>query len=107
MYPEHEKMQKVKADSQAIGAFLDNAGYHLSENHHHDTGCFGGDEKKMHKWKAKKWDEEQVAECGYVENALMPVTKSIESILAKYFNIDLDKIEKEKQQMLDVMRSRA
>ena len=38
--------------------------------------------------------------CETVDNNFVPVGKTIEKILAEYFNIDLNKIEQEKQQMI-------
>jgi hypothetical protein len=79
-YPEHEKMQKVRAESQAQGEFLE--------------------------W----LEEQQIRLCKYVADepgfraSFQPVHCRKESLLAQYHGIDLKKIESEKQQMLDELR---
>jgi hypothetical protein len=46
--------------------------------------------------------------CGReVEHREVPAHKPINQILAEYFDIDLDKIEAEKRQMLDALRAKA
>ncbi len=77
-YPEHEKLAAVADESQAIGAFLDS---------------------DQHPYVLSEW----VTIEGYSEPRLMPVQKSIQQILAEYFDIDLQKIEAEKRQMLTAM----
>jgi hypothetical protein len=76
-YPEHEKLDKIKDKSQAIGEFLD---WLLNEKGqrigywYHSSDCFIEDHR------------------------------TIEVILADYFSIDLDIIEEEKQKMLAEIR---
>lgn len=77
-YPEHDKLQKIQAESQAIGAFLDTGGYVLAQYHQDDDD-----------------DTER----------LYPVGKGIDRVLADYFEIDLDVIEMEKRAMLNAIRS--
>lgn len=74
-YPEHDKLRAAKRDSQVIGEFLS----WLAETHR--AVC-----------------EPCPAE-GYV-----PITLRTEQLLAEYFNIDLTKIEDERQAMLKVLR---
>ena len=76
-YPEHEKLGDVQAESQAIGEFLDMSGYTLCEV----------DDKGP-----------------YSSGSYVPVFKPINEILASYFDIDLDKIEREKRHMLEGCR---
>lgn len=75
-YPEHEKLDKVKDKSQAIGEFL--------ENGMPDGVTFG-------QWNSKG-------------TRIHPVTPNIQQWLADYFGIDRDKLEAEKDQMLDEIR---
>lgn len=103
-FPEHEKMQKVRAESEAIGLFLDTAGYHLSERHVHTESCFDSGSSVLAQQKWARYGPDDLAPCGYREGSLQPVNLSIEKILAKYFDIDLAKIEKEKRQMLEDLR---
>jgi hypothetical protein len=76
-YPEHDKLAKVKDRSQAIGEFLDTGGYELGE-------WTGGNR--------------------YCDDEFTPVRKPINTILARYFGIDEDKLEEEKLQMLEELR---
>lgn len=76
-YPEHEKMQAIKDESQSIGAFLD--------------------------WLCNENGIELCRFSSHNDN-LMPTNEGIEKLLARYFKIDLKKIEREKLQMLDEMR---
>jgi hypothetical protein len=72
-YPEHAKLLLVQDRSQAIGEFLDETAYVLAEyqeDSRHHTAV------------------------------LVPVADPITVVLAKYFGIDLDKIEAEKRAML-------
>jgi hypothetical protein len=78
-YPEHEKLKVVAQDSQKLADFLD--------------------------WiESRHWC---VAE--YVGERMYPVRfgnyrPAKDSLLAEYFEIDLKKIDKEKDQMLEEMR---
>jgi len=72
-YEEHEKLHKVKDQSQTIGQFLE-------------------------------WLNEQYTLCESDEDTYYPTHINIEKLLATYFEIDLDKIENEKQQMLKAIR---
>jgi len=75
-YPEHHKQSKILDKSQAIGEFLD----WLC----HETDIVFG-----------KWDE---------EDKLYPYHIQIQTLLADYFDIDLNKLEAEKQSMLEKIR---
>jgi hypothetical protein len=77
-YPEHEKLKKIQDKSQAIGTFLEWLGF----------------EKEIHL-------------CTYGEgDRLYPIPKRKEELLAEFFEIDLAKLEAEKQQMLETIRSK-
>ena len=76
MEMELEKMQKVKDKSQIIGGFLD---WLMNEK-----------AVKLAVWKHDDGIDR-----------LIPFHKSIEQWLAEYFNIDLIKLEQEKQKLLD------
>lgn len=79
-WPEHEKLGKVSARSQAIGEFLEWLG-------HEHVICTWGSVDDM-------FDRE-----GY-----RPTRKSIEELLAEFFEIDLAVIETEKRAMLAQIR---
>lgn len=75
-HPEHEKLAAIKDKSQAIGGFLE-------------------------------WLEEQgITLCTLPENSdyFVPCHMPIQQRLAKYFDIDLNKLEQEKQAMLEELR---
>ena len=87
-YPEHNKLDSIKERSQLLGEFLDWA-------HEQDlTLCWydNGDNNP---------DGEQVF--GH-ERGWRPCHDNIETLLAKFYNIDLKKLESEKDQMLEEIR---
>lgn len=75
--PELDKMIAVKSESQAIGGFLD-----WLQNEKNRSIC--------------EMDPEQ--------GEYYPVYKSIEAMLAEYFEIDLNKIEHERTAILEEHR---
>ncbi len=77
-YPEHKKLESVQAKSQEIGAFL--------EWLQHERGFV-----------IATWLDEELA----------PSHESIEKLLAAYFDVDLNRIEREKRRMLDSLRARS
>lgn len=76
IYPEHAKLQKVQHESQLIGEFL----YEVSRKNGSTL-------------------------CQYSFGEWTPVSGGIERILAEYFGIDQNKLEKEKQHMLKKQRA--
>lgn len=98
-YPEHDKLHAVKYASQAIGQFLDalqEQGLAICSRHMHTDAC---------------WDEIQTtyppsASCGFNDGEWVADTVSINDRLARYFDIDLRKLEDEKLAMLETIRAR-
>lgn len=76
-YPEHDKLAAVMDRSQAIGEFLDSSDSHLCE------------------WCPRSVERRE---------GFYPVGRSINSILASHFGIDLEAVERERRMMLDQMR---
>lgn len=79
-YPEHAKLKKISDKSQAIGEFLDwcnQEGLRLGRYVMADNGM----------------------------ERLMETGDCTESLLALYFGIDLNELEKEKQCMLEKLRA--
>jgi hypothetical protein len=79
-YPEHEKLKLVKERSQCVGEFLE-------------------------------WLDEQhillsryVVPEGCTSERLMTANENTENLLARFFEIDLKKLEKEKLEMLKKIR---
>lgn len=105
-YPEHEKLSAVKDESQAIGEFLDwlkggfegSPGYEICEHHDGDyseaaliADALSGRETE------KEFDP----------SGFRPIGATIPQLLARYFNIDQEKIESEKREMLAKLRAAA
>lgn len=85
-YPEHDKLEKIHDQSQEIGEFVEwllsgNSGYFIC------TQC----------------DSESLF--GPIKTYL-PTSINIQEVLAKYYEIDLIKLEKEKREMLDELRKK-
>ena len=95
---ECEKMRAVSDKSQAIGNFIEDflreKGIILAKHHEHNVALCGKDD--FGEWK-----------CGF--NVVQPVSLSynIEKLLAEYFNIDLAKVEAEKQEILKRLQNDA
>lgn len=88
-YPEHDRMAAINEQSQTIGLFLDSMPYRLCE-----VVCLHcGEVRPGHEC------------CRNPNQQFVPVRKSIERVLAGYFGIDLDLIEREKRQMLATIRA--
>jgi hypothetical protein len=77
-YPEHDKLDTVKEQSQFLGEFLE-------------------------------WcNEKEMFLAKYMENShyALPVSKSINTLLAEFLRIDLVKLEAEKKKMLQSIRNK-
>ena len=85
-YPECEKIAKVKDKSQLIGEFLD-----WARSEKNIELCEPTDLMNPH-------DHREILD------ELAPISQSIEQLLADFFDIDLDKAEKERQQIIDDLR---
>ena len=77
MYSEHEKLEKINDQSQIIGEFLEWLNYEKGY-------CLCENLGKLEHWH--------------------PVSENHEKLLSQYFNIDLNKLEQEKRQMLEKLR---
>ena len=82
--PELDKMLAISEKSQAIGKFLD--------------WC-----SVEHEIQLAEWTGSSCPECG--DETLINLIMGKEKLLAKYFEIDLDKCEQERQQLLANLRS--
>lgn len=78
-WPEHARMKEVQEDSHKLGEFL---------------------EWLLTRYELAHW--EQIEE--FDEERLFPVYPNIQGLLAEYFDIDLKKIEAEKDDMLEMIR---
>jgi len=90
-YPECDRLHKIQKQSQIVGGFLewlDEKGIALCSIHSHSDSCI--DEDGRH--------------CGLSELDYYPIYRNIQSLLAEFFKIDLDKVEQENQQILEEYR---
>ena len=79
-YPEHDKLSAIKDQSQACGEFLEWLG------------------------------SQGILLCSIppdYDHTWLPIHRNVQDLLAEFFEIDLDKIEVEKRQMLDQLRAAA
>lgn len=109
-YPECEKMSTVRDKSQAIGEFLEWLAYEkgvyfwTTNTWHEEFTCpcmdYGDDQRDVHDEAA--WCEKCQNTGKYidVQSEDGPFQYQIEKILAEFFEIDLDKVEAERRQML-------
>jgi len=111
-YPEHEKLSKIKDESQSIGEFMEwlegEKEMHLGTYHKHDERCINPEwHDDVNKGKDPIFSEEEWVDkfmCGCQENELVPIHYDVQKLLAEFFGIDLDKLEKEKRAMLDELQ---
>lgn len=98
-YPEHEKLKKVSAKSQACGEFLDwlrhEKGFLLAKSHHHTEHCYAKDEGKPFMIRVCDTSTGALEGVGYI---------STQDLLAEFFEIDQAALEKEKEQLLEEQR---
>ena len=89
--PELDKMREVHEQSQTIGEFLDTSEYVLA------------------RWVDCSREFHEGADISYgrcpEDHHLVEVHQTIEEVLAEYFGIDLEKVEAERQAILDVLRA--
>jgi len=95
-YPECDKMKAVQPRSQLIGEFLEwlnqEKGVTLAKLHEHTDECY---------------DEEGDRVCDLSEQVFYPFNHTTENLLAEFFGIDLEKVEKEKRAILKELREKA
>ncbi len=114
--PECDRALTIQDDSQKIGNFLDWLGeqdIHLCSPHKHDESCYrwGTVELKEGDYRSRdyigqaKYTDEKELDCGYHEGEEVYIRDSFEKLLAEYFNIDLKKVEQEKQSILKEIRA--
>ena len=89
--PELDKLAAISERSQAIGEFLDTSPYTLCEA----VPC-----KQFHL-------TPEAAEYCTVGQHLVPTSKPIQQILAEYFGIDLQEVERERRMILRGMQEAA
>ena len=105
--PELDRMSKVKDKSQIVGEFMDwlrdTKGLTFAKYHEHGDDCWAlheHDDLCIPKCKA-----EREMTCGVSEERLLPYTLNMERVLAEFFDINLDRAEKEKRSILEHIRA--
>ena len=78
-YPEHERLKEVEEEFRSIGEFLE-----WLEGRNIELGQMGKGDR------------------GIIE--LLPIQKTKEALVAEYFNIDKEALEKEKVQMFEALK---
>lgn len=96
-YPQHDKLRAIRNESQAIGDFLS-----WLENGNLDDkdNTYGSVELA---YREKIYNDE-AGPCPERSEYLTPLQMRKKTLLAKYFGIDLDKLEDEKLAMIDLLR---
>lgn len=109
-YPEHDKLSAIKDESHAIGLFIDHGlpkmGLAIYEKIVRPCECGWCDHREgdRSKWHTEADRATQVD--GVVQiTEWHPTYRTIDRILAEYFEIDRDRLDDEKRAMLDAMRS--
>lgn len=98
-YPEHTRLRALKGDNQKIGDFLTwlgEQGVILCKNEQEPDFEAIQDQEEQARAR-RQWDRR--------DPELQPWYQPTEKILALYFEIDMDKLEREKVAMLDELRA--
>lgn len=94
--PECDKLHAIAAKSQVCGEFLDwiKGQFFLAKPHEHTDECYVNSAGK----------ENGFRHCDLSTDELQSVHESTESLLARFFNIDMKKVESERRALLDAIR---
>jgi len=95
-YPECEKLAIHRLYSEKIEEFVEwlrENKIYLAKYHVHTQYCFEGDDELLGN-----------LECDADENELMQHTIPIRQLIATFFNIDLNRVEEERREMLEKIR---
>ena len=121
VYPEHDKLEAIKDQSQAIGEFIEwltATGYTIALPHQHAEYCYtlgltpdefrakhGGSGDGLARPNELKAGQFNVPQCGCRAGQLLADRDAKpEKLIARHFEINLDTLEKEKRAMLDDLR---
>jgi hypothetical protein len=112
LYPEHEKLAKFKDESQLVGEFLDiglpRLGIILYEERFFPCECSACEDRlgEHSQWHSEA-EKESIIDGRVQQLGMFPTRRTIQQILADYFDIDQSKIDVEKEQMLAEIRGRS
>jgi len=98
-YPEHDKLKKVQDESQAIGEFLEWLQSGEADDPKYGRSVFLAASRIN--TEARHLDE---GEWELSDTYIDPFPHTTETLLAKFFEIDLEKLEDEKRRMLEYIR---
>ncbi len=99
--PECDRMAKVSEVSQKIGEFLE----WLESKDFRICQWVDGTSDAARIAAAFSFNTEKMDELDNVPNeGYYPITTNIEKLLAEYFEIDLNKVEKERRALLEALR---
>jgi len=98
LYPEHDKLHKVIDKSQIIGEFIDWL-------HDKKEIAFVRWEEWEEKIKARRHTNGELEAAKVIKHKkYVPVYTKVDTLLAEFFGIDQDKIEKEKLAMIKALK---
>lgn len=111
-YPEHQKLRAVVDKSQCVHDFLEwlqEQGIVLAKRHEHTEGCYGTHNCKEDPSECSLYGEcrrrgKKVLRCGCHTDELYDHTERPDKIIARYFEIDLKRLDDEKREMLEECR---
>lgn len=109
--PELNKLKLIKDKSQTVGNFIEwlySNGLEICSMHKHDEECYRSHNCKRDLCKRNskaKCTADSVLDCGLLDEQWIVRHKSIESLLGAFFNIDINKVENEKQAILEYIRT--
>lgn len=91
-YPEHEKLKALQGKNDVVGDFINwlyENNWQIARRHEHMDSCGEADKSfpYMH-------------QCGYVTGEMFRDRRSIETIIAEFFDIDAQRLSEEKDQMV-------
>jgi hypothetical protein len=108
-YPEHDKLMKISDDSRLIGEFIDyglpKQGLVLYEKRLFECECDRCSRKIAASDDGRHNSADDFKNGVAFYGKMTPTHKTIQQILAAYFEIDQDQIDAEKEQMLADMRA--
>lgn len=106
MKTELEKLEAISDKSQAIGEFLEwlcgTKNYHIAkylteEEYEREDNVY---------WVDGLYEKEQFKRHEIGKEELMPIHINIEKLLAEFFEIDLDKVEEERKEILEEIKNK-
>ncbi len=118
--PECDKVREAQPQSQTIGEFVEwlaaEKGIQLAKTHRHTSACytlglspekFREEQKNLADSSELKAGRYECSQCGFTNGEMHHPGQNIESLLADFFGIDLNKRAAEQDAVLAFMRAEA